>query len=172
LTAIFVGWILAPVTAWITSWRGLGQWLRSHGLFVTPEECRQPEELKGLDRDDNQEQSQSPAPLWPQALLCPYVLAIHLSMVRQRSSSRSVEMPAPSLINLRERLIKKGPSALQPKEKLRLLWDAETVFWLHRELWARPEASLHSSWLGLESESGKNTLLHNYLMAPTVKTVG
>jgi membrane glycosyltransferase len=165
LTPIFVAWTLAPVTARVTSSLSLGRSLRAWGLFVVPEESQPPEELEGLVVNDGEEQAQSAAPLWPQALLSPYVQAVHLSMVRQRSSSGSGEKPTPSLANLRERLVQHGPTALEQKEILRLLWDAETVFWLHRELWSRPDTHLHSSWRAFQSNSGKNALLRHYMIA-------
>lgn len=160
LTAIFVGWILAPLTAWVTSWRDLGLFCRKYHLFVTPEEYEMPEELKGLDEDGPEESKQ---PLWPQALLNPYILALHLSLVRQRVAVQREEKPAPSLALLRERLIHEGPSILQPKEKLRLLWDAETVFWLYQELWTRPGKNLHVSWAKLQAAAG-NSALFDYLI--------
>jgi membrane glycosyltransferase len=165
LTPIFVAWMLAPVTAWTTSSLSLGRSLHAWGLFVVPEESQPPEELDRLVVNDGEEQAQSAVPLWPQALLSPYVQAVHLSMVRQRSSSGSGEKTTPSLANLRERLVQQGPAALEQKEILRLLWDAETVFWLHLELWSRPDTRLHSSWKPLQSDSGKNALLRHYMIA-------
>jgi membrane glycosyltransferase len=165
LTPIFVAWLLAPLTAWVTSWLSLGRKLRQWGFFVIPEESQIPEELDGLVIKNEKEQARFAAPLWPQALLCPYVEAVHLSMVRQRASARDGGKPAPSLANLCERLIQHGPAALKQKEILRLLYDAETVFWLHRELWSRPGQKLHSSWGPLQSASGINVLLRQYLLA-------
>jgi membrane glycosyltransferase len=165
LTPIFVAWMLAPVTAWATSSRGLGRSLHARGLLVVPEESQPPGELDRLVVNDGEEQAQSAAPIWPQALLSPYVQAVHLSMVRQRSSPSSGEKPTPSLANLRERLVQQGPAALEQKEILQLLWDAETVFWLHLELWSRPDTRLHSSWKPLQSDSGKNALLRHYMIA-------
>ena len=162
LMPIFVGWILAPLLAWVTSWSHLGLALKSWGLFVTPEESQLPSELEGLEEDDRQETPS--ASLWTQALLCPYVQAVHLSMMRQRSSSGE-EPPSRILIDLRERLMREGPQALKPQEKLRLLWDAETVFWLHQQLWARSSKDLHPVWLSLQANSGKNLLLSRYLLA-------
>ena len=162
LTPIFLGWILAPLTAWITSSRKVGQWLRSHHLFIIPEEVDTPDELQGLVEDDETETPQPRTPLWPQALLSPYIAALHLAMLRQRTGPRAAETPSPSLFDLRERLIREGPSILKPKEKLRLLWDAETVFWLHRELWSRPAASLHRDWNPLQTENATTALLEKY----------
>jgi membrane glycosyltransferase len=164
LTPILVAWLLAPLTAWMTSSRRLGEKLRAWGLFVIPEESQPPAELEGLVAQNDAEDALPAALLWPQALLCPYVQAVHLSMVRQRTSSRNGAKPASSLANLRERLVQQGAAALQQKEILRLLWDAETVFWLHQELWSRPEAALHSSWKSLQSGSGESDLLRRYLI--------
>ena len=144
----------------MTASSALGKRLQAWGLFIIPEESEVPSELKGLAEE---EEAPSKAPLWPQALLSPYIQAIHLSMVRQRSSG-SGEKPAASLVALRERLITEGPTGLSPKEKMRILWDVETVFWLHRELWSRAPSQLHQSWTLFQSESAKSPLLRNYLV--------
>lgn len=162
LLPIFLGWILAPLLAWVTSWSHLGMALKSWGLFVTPEESHPPKELEGLEENDQQDAPS--ASLWAQALLCPYVQAVHLSMMRQRSSNGE-DPPSRILIDLRERLMREGPQALKPKEKLRLLWDVETVFWLHQQLWTRTSEDLHPSWLQLQADSSKNLLLSKYLLA-------
>ena len=133
--------------------------LKSWRLFVTPEEFQPPPELEGLDDGE----ASPPSPLWTQALLCPYVQAVHLSMVRQRSAG--AEPPIQSQADLRERLLREGPQVLNSKEKLRLLWDAETVFWLHQELWSRPARELHPVWLQLQADSGASPLLSDYLLA-------
>jgi membrane glycosyltransferase len=160
LLPIFAGWILAPVTAWLTASAAVGKKLRDWGLFLIPEESEVPPELKGLAEENTET---STAPLWPQALLSPYIQAIHLSMVRQRSAG-SGEKPASSLVALRERLITEGPAGLSPKEKMRILWDVETVFWLHRELWSSTPSQLHPSWSAYQSESAKSPLLQSYLV--------
>ncbi len=161
LAPIFIGWILAPVLAYLTSSSGLGLWLKSVRIFLTPEEVQPPPELVGLN--DEKVEEFPGTPLWTHALLCPYVQAVHLSMVRQRSSN--TEDSSQIQKNLRERLLREGPRTLASKEKLRLLWDAETVFWLHQELWARPDDQLHASWLKLQAECGRSPLLLNYVMA-------
>ncbi len=161
LLPIFAGWVLAPLLAWVTSGRRLGRIFKSCGLFVTPEEAQPPPELQGLDHESSEEFP--PSPLWVQALLNPYVQGVHLSLVRQGSSGGGD--PVESLAALRECLIREGPQGLHPKEKLRLLWDGETVFWLHRELWSRPGTQLHPSWMKLQADCGGSRLLSEYLMA-------
>jgi membrane glycosyltransferase len=161
LTPIFAGWILSPVLAWVTSRKEIGLACRRAGLFLTPEEVNPPAELTGLEGDEQDGLSRSP--VWTQALLCPYVQAVHLSLVRLRSSAVAEE-PASSQQQLRERLLRDGPRALNPRERLRLLWDAETVYWLHQELWARPARDLHESWVNLQRQAGRSSLVHAYLL--------
>jgi membrane glycosyltransferase len=163
LLPILAGWVLAPVLAWSTSNSRLGKFFQKCGFFVTPEEFETSPELQGLEEDEGNEEHTS-SPLWVQALLSPYVQAVHLSLVRQGTSSTSDAPVQSSLATLGERLIREGPQALNAKEKLRLLWDGETVFWLHQELWARPKSQRHSSWTKLQSESSTTPLLSNYLM--------
>jgi membrane glycosyltransferase len=160
LVPILAGWLLAPLLAWMTSGRRMGMFYKSCGLFMTPEEINPPPELQGLD--DGEEEDEIPSPLWVQAFLSPYVQAVHLSMVRQGPSGGE---PVQSMVTLRERLIREGPQSINAKEKLRLLWDGETVFWLHQELWSRPSMELHASWIQLQAECGANRLLSDYLMA-------
>jgi membrane glycosyltransferase len=158
---IFAGWILAPFLAWFTSSPRVGLALRRAGLFLTPEEIETPAELEGLDAQDADVAAQSPA--WTQALVCPYVQAVHLSLVRQRESDGDDE-PDPAQMQRREQLLREGPQALGARERLRLLWDAEAVYWLHEELWARPDHELHASWLAAQREAASNPLLQNYLL--------
>ena len=162
LFPIWAGWILAPLLAWVTSGRRLGMLFKSCGLFVTPEEVQPPPELEGLGDDAGDDaQPSTPSPLWVQALLSPYVKAVHLLLVRQGSTGGGT--PSESLITLRERLIREGPQAVNPKEKLRLLWNGETVFWLHQELWSRPGTQMHPSWIKLQADCGTSRLLSDYL---------
>ena len=162
LMPIFLGWFVAPLLAWITSGSGIGVACREARLFLTPEESNPPAELAGLGEEEAE--SAPATALWTQALLCPYVQAVHLSMVRLRSAGAEDE-PSTSQVTLRDKLVREGPGAISPREKLRLLWDADTVFWLHQELWTRPAGQLHPSWLRLQAESASTPLLSRYLLA-------
>jgi membrane glycosyltransferase len=161
LTPIFAGWILAPVLAWVTSSRRVGLACRSAGLFLTPEEVQPPPELAGLDLDEAGATTRSP--LWIQALLCPYVQAVHLALVRLRTADAN-EPPTPAQVRRREELLREGPQAFEMRERLRLLWDAEAVAWLHQELWSRPDRDLHPAWLAAQREAGASLLLQDYLL--------
>jgi membrane glycosyltransferase len=166
LSPIFAGWILAPFLAWLTSNLWLGRLLRRCGFFVTPEEVRPPPELQGLTEEAKSRgvSDARPAPLWVQALLSPYVQAVHLSLVRQGAHGKD-ETTARSLAELRERLVREGPQSLSAPDTMRLLWHGETVFWLHQELWARPNSQLHASWADLHAEAERSPLLKEYLLA-------
>jgi membrane glycosyltransferase len=161
LTPIFAGWILAPVLAWVTSSRHAGLVCRAAGLFLTPEEVQPPPELAGLDADEAEGPARSP--LWIQALLCPYVQAVHLALVRLRGTGAD-DAPEPAQVRRREELLREGPQVLDMRERLRLLWDVEAVSWLHQELWSRPDHGLHPAWLAAQREAGASSLLQNYLL--------
>jgi membrane glycosyltransferase len=165
LAPILSGWILAPFLAWASSGKRLGRALRWLGLFTTPEEINPPPELAGLQEEDAAEDAAArPSPVWVQALLSPYVQAVHLSLVRQGSHTKE-DAPARSLAELREKLVREGPHAISPKDTLRVLWHGETVFWLHRELWSRPAGQLHPSWAALQAECERSPLLTEYLLS-------
>jgi membrane glycosyltransferase len=163
LAPIFLGWTLAPFLAWMTGSVTLGRWLRSRRLFLTGEESHLPPELSGLAEEEAA--TPSGAPLWPQALLCPYIQAIHLSLIRQRQAGPGDESPHPAN-HLCERLLREGPTFLTMKERLALLWDADSVAWMHQELWSRPDGELHPFWLKLQAECASSPLLREFVLAP------
>ena len=78
-----------------------------------------------------------------QAVLDPYINAVHVAMLRQRRPS---EESRDWFTLLRHRLLSEGPSHLSTKETLALLLDAESMIWLHEELWKQPSASLAEWW--------------------------
>jgi len=78
-----------------------------------------------------------------QAVLDPYVNAVHVSLLRQRQGSHSVRS---YFIELRRKLLAEGPVALSAKEKMALLRDAESMNWLHEQLWKQPPEKLAEWW--------------------------
>ena len=50
------------------------------------------------------------------------------------------------LAQLRERLLRDGSGRFSTKEKMALLLDADSMMWLHRELWSQPADSLAEWW--------------------------
>lgn len=79
-----------------------------------------------------------------QALLDPYVNALHVSLLRQRDqvATRTQEY----MNALGNKLLHHGPAALTRQEKNTLLWDANSVWELHRRLWRSPGPELNEWW--------------------------
>ncbi len=120
-------------------------------LLATPEEIAPPTVARVVaDRLATNETRPPPPPEFAadygllQAVLDPYVNAIHVSLLREK------ERPAPEdrdrFATLREKLITVGPGTLTPREKLSLLMDAQSMIRLHRDLWSRPGAELAEWW--------------------------
>jgi membrane glycosyltransferase len=78
-----------------------------------------------------------------QAVLDPYVNAVHVSLLRLRKPS---EESRDYFSQLRTRLLREGPASFTTKEKMALLLDAESMIWLHRELWCLPSQALAEWW--------------------------
>lgn len=120
------------------------------GLFLTPEEVDPPEVIRRLQRNLG-ECYQHLQPLEKlradygllQAVVDPYVNAVHVSLLRQRRPS---EESRDYFAHLRRRLLNEGPTTLSVKEKMALMLDAESMVWLHEELWRQPSSSLADWW--------------------------
>ena len=145
LSPILAGWLLAPVLAWLTSQAKLGDWARRHRLFLIPEETAAlcPEELRFVEEHaGNDEASWNfPAAGLARAVIDPLTHSVHVALLRQRK--KSLGETEDYLEDLREKLIEQGPTALEPRQHYALLWDAESLRWLHHEFWSRPSVRLH-----------------------------
>jgi membrane glycosyltransferase len=128
----------------------LGQKARQWKIFLTPEETQPPYELRRL-RQNLAECYKHMRPIEAlradygmlQAVLDPYVNAVHVSLLRQRRPS---EESRDYFAQLRTRLLREGPAGFTTKEKMALLLDAESMIWLHRELWCLPSQALAEWW--------------------------
>ena len=148
LSPILAGWLLAPVMAWLTSQAKLGDWARRHRLFLIPEETAAlcPKELRFVEEHaGNDEASWNfPAAGLARAVIDPLTHSVHVALLRQRK--KSLGETEDYLEDLREKLIEQGPTALEPRQHYALLWDAESLRWLHHEFWSRPSVRLHPWW--------------------------
>jgi membrane glycosyltransferase len=135
----------------------LGARARSLGLFLTPEEIHPPSELDTLRvRMALLEKTQAPQPadaIVAEAILDPYVNAIHVSLLREkqlnpeyRDALAKLGVGRPEVRELAEKLLGQGPEALTTDEKMLILSDAEIVPWLHRQAWIRPSKALATWW--------------------------
>ncbi|MGA3006640.1 MAG: glucans biosynthesis glucosyltransferase MdoH [Opitutaceae bacterium] len=152
-------WWLSPVLAGLVfsiplsiflSKAAIGRRARQLGLFLTPEETQPPYELKRLEQNLAACYRHLP-PIEPlrddygllQAVLDPYINAMHVALLRQR---RTGEEAREYFQHLRQRLLREGPEELSSREKMGLLLDAESMIWLHRELWSLPAGALAEWW--------------------------
>ena len=152
-------WWLSPVLAGLVfsipisialSKANLGRQAQRLRLLMTPEETCPPFELHRL-RTNLAECYKHMRPIEAlrddygllQAVLDPYVNAVHVSLLRQRKPS---EESRDYFLQLRVRLLREGPDEFTTKEKMALLLDAESMMWLHRELWRLPSQALAEWW--------------------------
>ncbi|HOF09821.1 MAG TPA: glucans biosynthesis glucosyltransferase MdoH [Opitutaceae bacterium] len=158
LSPMFFWWMLPvvlglllsiPISIFLSK-GGIGLKSREMGLFLTPDETQPPAELTLLEKNLS-ECYQHMQPIEPlradygllQAVLDPYVNAVHVSLLRQRRPS---EESREWFTELRGRLLRDGPAQLSQKEKMALLLDAESMIWLHEELWRQPGEALAEWW--------------------------
>lgn len=150
LSPVVAGLVLSIPLSILLSKTSLGQAVRRLGLFLTPEETQPPYELKRL----HQNLAECYRHLLPpellrsdygllQAVLDPYVNAMHVALLRQRRPSDEAR---DWFALLRERLLREGPAKFTTKEKMALLLDADSMIWLHRELWSQPGDALAEWW--------------------------
>jgi membrane glycosyltransferase len=127
-------------------------------LFLTPEETSPPPELDTLRvRMTLLEKTRAAAPSAgasiAEAVLDPYVNAIHVSLLREkrlnpeyRDALARLGVGKPEVRDLGEKLLTQGPETLNAQEKLLILSDAEVMPWLHRQAWVRSGDGLAYWW--------------------------
>jgi membrane glycosyltransferase len=156
---VLAGMVLSIPLSVFTSRASLGARARSLGLFLTPEETSPPSELDTLRvRMALFEKSVATAPPMTdmsiaEAVLDPYVNAIHVSLLREkglnpeyRDALARLGVGKPEVRELGEKLLAKGPEVLNAQEKMLVLSDAEVMPWLHRQAWIRPSETLGGWW--------------------------
>jgi len=150
LSPVLAGLVLSIPVSIFLSKGSFGRQARELGLFLTPEETHPPYELKRLQQNLAECYRHLP-PFEPlradyglmQAVLDPYINAMHAALLKQRRPSGEARE---WLSSLRQRLLREGPAKFTAKEKMALLLDAESMVWLHRELWSSPAESIADWW--------------------------
>jgi membrane glycosyltransferase len=156
---VMAGMVLSIPLSALTSRASWGARARDLNLFLTPEETTPPPELAGLRArmaalDRAGETAPRPAGSGiADAILDPYVNALHVSLLRENrlnpayaKTLAQLGAGGPEIPRLRLRLLADGPERLLPREKLLILSDAESLPWLHRQVWLRPAESLSPWW--------------------------
>ena len=156
---VFAGMVLSIPFSVFMSRGTWGARARDLGLLLTPEETSPPPELATLRRRLTAlEKAGETAPRpddsgIAEAVLDPYVNAIHVSLLREKrlnpvyaESLAKLGVGRPEVRELGEKLLAKGPGALNLHEKLLVLADADAMPWLHRQAWVRPGETLAPWW--------------------------
>ncbi len=150
LSPVLAGMLFAIPLSLLLGSAKIGELTRRWGLFLFPEESNPPYELRRLEKNLGEcyrhmrpiEELRDDYGLL-QAVVDPYINALHVSLQRQRRPGAATRE---YFLLLRERLLREGPTKLTPREKRALLLDPESMTWLHRELWRRPQAELADWW--------------------------
>jgi membrane glycosyltransferase len=151
MSPILAGLILSIPLSYYTGCTPLGLALRRHGIFETPEESSPFPELEQLAAATEARRYEMLPPLQLranlgllQAILDPYVNAVHVSLLREKDdpSSRTDGRFA----GLRAKLLREGPAALTADERKALLMDVESMNLLHHEVWSTPGKRLSEWW--------------------------
>jgi len=160
-TPVLAGMALSIPLSVFTSRKNLGAHARSLGFFLTPEEIRPPVELVSLRSHlkiheftgDNS--PRAPHAGLAEAVLDPYVNAIHVSLLREKQlnpvyADQFLKLGAGSdrVQTLGEKLLASGPDQLNPAERLLVMADQRMMVWLHQQAWQRPSESLAPWWRG------------------------
>ncbi|HEX5400572.1 MAG TPA: glucans biosynthesis glucosyltransferase MdoH [Verrucomicrobiae bacterium] len=178
-TPVLAGMALSIPLSVVTSRRRWGAWLRKLGLFLTPEETSPPPELTALrSRMKVHEITGSNAfaasPVFgkagthpshaglAEAVLDPYVNAIHVSLLREKRlnptyAEQLSQLGAGSeaVSALGEKLLASGPDKLTATERMGVMADQRVMVWLHQQAWMRPDEKLAPWWRAMIREFGQ-----------------
>jgi membrane glycosyltransferase len=156
---VAAGMVVSIPLSIFTSRASWGARARQSGLFITPEEKSPPLELAELRARMSalaaagETKSRPAGSGLAEAVLDPYVNAIHVSLLREKRLNPEYKealtrlgVGRPEVSALGEKLLAAGPDALKPKEKLLILSDAEAMPWLHHQAWVRPGETLAPWW--------------------------
>ena len=164
-TPVLAGMVLSIPLSVFTSRRSLGARVRKMDLFLTPEETAPPPELVALRaRMKVHELTEDPTPPHPhagltEAVLDPYVNAIHVSLLREKQLNpvyaeqlARLGVGSGEVRALAEKLLARGPDKLTVAERLIIMADAHALVWLHQQAWLRPDESLAPWWKAMIRE--------------------
>jgi membrane glycosyltransferase len=160
-TPVLAGMALSIPLSVLTSRRSLGAHARRLGLFLTPEETQPPVELVSLRAQLRiHELTGDPTPPrshagLAEAILDPYVNAIHVSLLREKQLNpvyaehfSKLGCGGEQVQVLGEKLLTEGPDQLTAAERMLVMADQRVMVWLHQQTWQRPGESLATWWRG------------------------
>jgi membrane glycosyltransferase len=160
-TPVLAGMALSIPLSVLTSRRSLGARARKLRLFLTPEETAPPLELVSLRAQLKIHQltgdSTPPRPHagLAEAILDPYVNAIHVSLLREKQLNpvyaeqfAKLGVGSEKVQALGEKLLAEGPDKLTADERMQVMADQRVMVWLHQQTWQRPGEFLAAWWRG------------------------
>jgi membrane glycosyltransferase len=160
-TPVLAGMAFSVPLSVLTSRRSLGAHARRLGFFLTPEETNPPVELVSLRAQLKiHDLTDDPTPPRPhaglaEAILDPYVNAIHVSLLREKQLNpvyaeqfSKFGCGGEKVQALGEKLLADGPDKLTAAERMRVMADQRVMVWLHQQTWQRPGESLATWWRG------------------------
>ena len=175
-TPVLAGMALSIPLSVFTSRRQLGARLRKMGLFLTPEETAPPPEIVALrSRMKVHEITGDPALAGvasfgeagtrrphaglAEAVLDPYVNAIHVSLLREKQLNpvyaeqlSKLGAGSETVGALGEKLLARGPDKLTEAERMAVMADQRVMVWLHQQAWLRPDEKLAPWWKAMIRE--------------------
>lgn len=166
-TPILAGLVCSVPLSVLTSRDSLGVQARKLGWFLTPEEIRPAWELVTLHgrlqihrlTTPPDPEAHRPHAGLAQAVLDPYVNAIHVSLLSEKQlnpvyAEQLTRLGAgrEEVRALGEKLLAAGPDKLTAAERSLILVDAHTLVWLHQQAWLRPDERLAPWWKAMIRE--------------------
>lgn len=164
-TPVLAGMALSIPLSVFTSRRSLGTRARKINFFLTPEETAPPPELVALRaRMKVHELTEDTTPRRPyaglaEAVLDPYVNAVHVSLLREKQFNpvyaeqlAKLGVGSREVRELSDKLLARGPDRLTAAERLLVLADAQALVWLHQQAWLRPDELLAPWWKAMIRE--------------------
>ncbi len=158
-TPVLAGMVLSIPLSVFTSRRHLGARARALGIFLTPEEIAPPPELISLRAQTKiNELTEDGTPGLPhpgiaEAVLDPYVNAIHVSLLREKQLNPAyaeqfaqLGVGSEKVQILGEKLLANGPDKLSDADQLLVLADQRVMVWLHQQAWLRAGETLAPWW--------------------------
>ena len=154
---VLSGLLLSIPLAVFTSREKSGDARRRPGLFLVPEEIAPPREIEDVGRLAETLSTEKIAGEQEtgvrEAVLDPYLNAIHVSLLREQQMNpnnekafRTLGVASDRVRELGEKLLVRGIVALSAAEQVSVLSDADALSWLHHEAWTRSDDDLADCW--------------------------
>ncbi len=143
MSPILAGLVLSAVVSVFTSRSRYGRALQRHKILATPEELFPPEIIRLADGAvaavDVALTAQAPAREGAiAAVVDPYVNGVHVSLLEADAEN----FPEP----LMEKWLNEGPDSLNKNEMAEVMYSAQAMLQMHRNVWSRPFEQMHVQW--------------------------